>query len=150
MIEIGRLCVKISGRDSGRKCVVVETVDDSKVLIDGNTRRRKCSIKHLEPLENTIKLKKGASHSEVAGEFKKLGFDVWETKPKKSAEKPSKVRGSKKQKPAESEEKKKPEKTEKKADQKKKGQGGAGNESPEGNKAAPKENQDSVDTQKNK
>ena len=47
MIEIGRLCVKIAGRDAGKKCVVVDVVNDNTVLIDGETRRRNCNIKHL-------------------------------------------------------------------------------------------------------
>ncbi len=101
MLEPGRLCVKVAGRDAGKKCVVVDVVDKSRVLIDGETRRRKCNITHLEPLEKTIKIKKGASHSEVAGEFKKLGLQARETKPKKAGEKPKK-QGRKEKKTGES------------------------------------------------
>ena len=107
-MEIGRLCVKIAGRDAGRKCVVVDTVDDNFVLIDGDVRRRKCNIKHLEPLADTIDIKKGASHTDVAAAFKKLKLDVWETKKKEAAEKPKKVRKVKEKAPE------KPKKAEKK------------------------------------
>ncbi len=92
MIEIGRLCVKIAGRDAGSKCVVVDTIDKKSVLIDGETRRRKCNISHLEPLAEVIKIKKGASHADISKEFKKLGFEARETKPKKAAEKPKKAK----------------------------------------------------------
>ncbi|MBN1157255.1 50S ribosomal protein L14e [Candidatus Woesearchaeota archaeon] len=102
VFEIGRVCVKIAGRDSNRRCVIVDTVDDKIVLIDGDVRRRKCNVIHLEPLDSVIKIKKGASHSEVAKEFKDLGFNVWETKPRKTAERPKKVRKVK-EKPAEEE-----------------------------------------------
>ena len=95
MIELGRLCVKIAGRDSGHKCVVVDVVDDNFVLIDGDVRRRKCNVKHLEPLKDVLKLKKGASHADVASEFKKLKLPVWETKPKQKSEKPKKQRKQK-------------------------------------------------------
>ena len=43
---------------------------------------------HLEPLDEVIKIKKNASHAEVASEFKKLKLETWNTKPKKKSEKP--------------------------------------------------------------
>ncbi len=86
-MEIGRLCVKVAGRDAGRMCVVVDTLENNFVLIDGDVRRRKCNILHLEPLPEVLNLKKGASHADIAKEFKKLGIAVWETKSKKKTEK---------------------------------------------------------------
>jgi len=93
MIEIGRLCIKTAGRDAGQRCVVVDIIDDNYVLVDGGVRRKKCSISHLEPLAEKIKLKKGASHAEVAAEFKKLKLPVWERKTKEKKEKPKRLRG---------------------------------------------------------
>ena len=74
MFSVGRLCVKISGREAGRKCAIVNVIDDSLVLIDGNVRRRRCNVRHLEPLKDTIEIKKDASHGEVEAEFKKLNI----------------------------------------------------------------------------
>ncbi len=89
MYEIGRICVKIAGRDAGLKCVVVDVFDDCFVLIDGQTRRRKCNVRHLEPLKEVIKIKKNASHTEVVSEFKKFKIDInAETKPKKVTPRP--------------------------------------------------------------
>ena len=51
IFEVGRLCVKLAGRDSGKKCVVVEKVDQQYVLVDGATRRKKVNIRHFEPLD---------------------------------------------------------------------------------------------------
>ncbi len=65
MFEIGRVCVKIAGRDAGKTAVVVDNVSDDMVLIDGNVRRKKCNTKHLEPLGEILKVKKGASTTEV-------------------------------------------------------------------------------------
>ena len=96
MIEIGRLCIKIAGRDGGRKCIIVDILDKNYVLIDGDVRRRKCNILHLEPTSQKIELKKGASHEEVAKEFEKLNIPVWETKRKEKAEKPKKKRAKEK------------------------------------------------------
>ncbi|HEX7468646.1 MAG: 50S ribosomal protein L14e [Methanobacterium sp.] len=57
-IEVGRICVKIAGREAGEKCVIVEIIDDKFVEVVGTTmKNRKCNIKHLEPVEQTIEIK---------------------------------------------------------------------------------------------
>ena len=119
MIEVGRLCIKIAGRDAGKKCVVVDVLENNFVMIDGETRRKKCNIKHLEPLKETIKIKKKAPHADIVSEFHKLDIELKPKKSKKPAERPRKVR-KKKIKSTEEEEKptgtkeKKPKKEEKK------------------------------------
>ena len=66
IMESGRVCVKIAGREAGKKCVVVEVTDKQFVTIVGDgIRRRKCNIKHLEPLDNVIKIKKSADDKEI-------------------------------------------------------------------------------------
>lgn len=79
MITVGRLCMKIAGRDAGRHCLIVDVLDKRTVLIDGETRRRKCNLNHLEPLDKAAKLTKNASHYAVIEELKKLGIKVRET-----------------------------------------------------------------------
>jgi len=76
MIEIGRLCVKTAGRDAGKEALIVEVLDKNFVLIDGNTRRRKTNVDHLELLPKKAELKKGASHEEVQKALKSLGVDA--------------------------------------------------------------------------
>ncbi len=122
--------MKLAGRDAGKVCVVVDQLDKHFVLIDGNVRRRKCNMLHLEPLPDTIKIKKNAAHSEVADEFKKLKLPVWHTKPKPKTEKLQPKRKIKKEtkseksiaekskKETKSEKPKKEEKTEKKEEMK--------------------------------
>lgn len=95
MIEVGRLAVKIAGRDAGGKCVVVDVLDKNFVLIDGQVRRRKCNIIHLEPLDNIIKIKKKASHEDVIKAFRELKIEVVERKPKPKTERPRKQRKKK-------------------------------------------------------
>jgi len=113
MFEVGRLCVKTAGRDGGKKAVIINVIDAKYVMIDGETRRRKCNVSHLEPLKGVIKIKKDASHEEIKKEFEKLGWSVKDTKPKEKAEKPKKVRKAKVKAPKEKTETKKT--TEKKA-----------------------------------
>jgi len=98
MIEVGRVCVKIAGRDAGKKCVVVEMVNDTFVLIDGQTRRKKANIKHLEPTKIKIPIKKGASHLEIVKEFSKLNLEIKEKKSKKPKARPIKTRKNQKAK----------------------------------------------------
>jgi large subunit ribosomal protein L14e len=57
-IEVGRICVKIAGREAGEKCVIVEVIDDKFVEVVGTSmKNRKCNIKHLEPVDQTIEIK---------------------------------------------------------------------------------------------
>ncbi|RJQ17574.1 50S ribosomal protein L14e [Candidatus Woesearchaeota archaeon] len=92
MFDIGRMVVKIAGRDAGKKAVIVEVVNEHYVVVDGETRRRKCNVKHLEPLEQTVDLKKNASHEEITKLFASMNLTAWKTKPKPKTEKPKKVR----------------------------------------------------------
>lgn len=71
MLTVGRLCVKTAGRDAMQYCVVVEEVDSTYVLVDGNTRRKKVNRLHLEPLNKTLDVKKGASTKDVHAAFEK-------------------------------------------------------------------------------
>jgi large subunit ribosomal protein L14e len=84
MMEIGRLCMKIAGRDANNTCVVVDLLEGNYVLVDGETRRKKCNIKHLEPLNKVVKIKKGASRDEVKKVFSDLGLGFFEPKSKQA------------------------------------------------------------------
>ena len=69
-IEVGRICVKLLGRESGKKCVVVDVVDKNFALVTGpknvsGVRRRRTNVDHLEPTPETIEVKKGAADQEV-------------------------------------------------------------------------------------
>lgn len=77
-MEVGRICVKLSGREAGRKCVVVDVVDKSFVLITGpkkvtGVRRRRANVNHVEPLQDTVEIKRGASDDEVQQALKTAG-----------------------------------------------------------------------------
>jgi large subunit ribosomal protein L14e len=69
-IEVGRICVKLYGREAGRKCVIVDIIDENFVLITGpkqltGVRRRRVNIDHIEVLEKKLDISKGASDQEV-------------------------------------------------------------------------------------
>ena len=92
MIEVGRLCLKIAGRDAGKKCVIIDVLDSKFILIDGQTRRRKCNIAHIEPLDQVIKIRKNASHDLVVKSFQELKIKARTTKPKEKKDRPKKKR----------------------------------------------------------
>uniref|UniRef100_A0A7C5YUA8 Large ribosomal subunit protein eL14 n=1 Tax=Ignisphaera aggregans TaxID=334771 RepID=A0A7C5YUA8_9CREN len=78
-IEIGRICVKISGREAGRKCVIVDIIDENYVLVTGpksltGVKRRRCNINHIEILDKKIDIAKGASDEEVMKALESLGL----------------------------------------------------------------------------
>ncbi len=94
MLEVGRLCVKIAGRDAGRECVILDLVDNRFALVDGAVRRKKVNLAHLEPLDRMIEIEQNASHEKVAAVFQELGLPVWNTKPKPQTKRTAKKRKS--------------------------------------------------------
>jgi large subunit ribosomal protein L14e len=77
-IEIGRVCVKVAGREAGRKCVIIDVTDKSFALVTGpksvtGIKRRRANTNHLEPLQDKIDIKRGASDEEVTETLKSLG-----------------------------------------------------------------------------
>ena len=95
MFDIGRVCVKIAGRDAGKTCVIVETLENGFVTIDGQTRRRKCNMRHLEPTDKVLEIKSGSDHEAVKAAFAKINVEVLDTKPKKVGERPKKQKAKK-------------------------------------------------------
>jgi large subunit ribosomal protein L14e len=74
-IEVGRICVKVSGREAGKKCVIVDLTDKSFVLITGpkkvtGVKRRRVNANHIEPLQDKLDIERGASDDEVAQALK--------------------------------------------------------------------------------
>ena len=93
MISVGDLCVKTAGRDANKLCVVIDIINKTYVLVDGNTRRKKCNVKHLEPLGKNLKIKAKVRTEEILKAFnqEKLKIEKKETKKikkEKKAEKP--------------------------------------------------------------
>jgi large subunit ribosomal protein L14e len=75
MFDIGRVCMKTAGRDAGKTCVIIDVLESQMVMIDGQTRRRKCSVTHLEPLDKTVEISKNAANSEVVAALKGIGIE---------------------------------------------------------------------------
>jgi len=77
-MEVGRICVKNVGRESGKKCIIVDIVDKNFVLITGprtvsGIKRRRANINHLEPTQEKIDVNRGATDEEVTEAIKAAG-----------------------------------------------------------------------------
>lgn len=77
-IEVGRICLKLTGREAGKKCVIVDIADKNFILITGpkavsGVRRRRANINHVEPLQDKIAITRGASDEEITEALKAAG-----------------------------------------------------------------------------
>lgn len=87
-LKIGQVCTKTAGRETGQRCLVIDTVDDNFVMISGpRVKRRRCNVKHLDAMSHVLSIKKGATDEEVINILTKAGLmegiTVKKPKPKK-------------------------------------------------------------------
>ena len=77
-VEVGRICVKIAGRETGKKGVIVDVMDKSFILITGpkpvtGVKRKRANMNHILPLEDKLDIKRGASDEEVTSALTAAG-----------------------------------------------------------------------------
>jgi large subunit ribosomal protein L14e len=70
-MDVGRICVKLKGREEGSRCVIVDLVDRNYVIVTGppevtGVRRRRVNMSHLQPLDEIIEISRNASDEEIA------------------------------------------------------------------------------------
>ena len=78
-IEVGRICLKLLGREAGRKCVVVDIIDKNFILITGpqdlnGVKRRRVNVNHVEPMDMKVKIDKGDNNEAITKALKKAGL----------------------------------------------------------------------------
>ncbi len=78
-LEIGRVCMKVAGREAGKYCVVVKKVNDAFVEVTGpkiltGVKRRRANIEHLEPLEYILQINDGAADEDVVSALEKANL----------------------------------------------------------------------------
>ena len=77
-IEVGRICLKSAGRETSKKCVIVDVMDKSFVLITGpkkisGVKRKRVNINHITALQDKLDIKRGASDEEVIQKLEAAG-----------------------------------------------------------------------------
>ena len=125
-LDLGRVCLKIAGREGGKYCVIVKPAGKSKedksfVFVTGprvltGVKRRRANITHLQPTEHKLEIKEDAPDEEVIDAFEKVGLIS-----KLNLKKPSAgmLKSAKVEEAKEKKEKKKTEKKPKKKEKKK-------------------------------
>lgn len=76
--EIGSICIKKFGKDAGKKCVIIDFIDKSFILITGpktlsGIGRRRVNMRHLEPTGEEVKISSGADDKDVLNAIKVAG-----------------------------------------------------------------------------
>ncbi len=79
IVEVGRVCVKLVGREAGRKAVIVDIVDDNFVVISGpksltGVKRRRVNVRHVEVLDRKVEIPRGASDEELLKAIEEAGL----------------------------------------------------------------------------
>lgn len=100
IIEPGRVCLKIAGRDAGKRCVVLSVKGPFAEVLSARKKRR-VSIHHLEPMDLMIDIK-GSEESVL----KQMNVGKKSLTPEKKADKKSIVEKVKSAFPKKKEEKK--------------------------------------------
>ena len=77
-IEVGRICVKEAGREQGKKCVIIDVMDKSFILVTGpknltGIKRRKVNLDHVVALDDKVEVRRGASDEEITQALEAAG-----------------------------------------------------------------------------
>ena len=85
-VEVGRICMKTAGRETGKKCVIVDVMDKSFVTVTGpkkvtGVKRKRANINHLLVLQEKLDITRGASDEEVTSTLEAAGKLQDMTKP---------------------------------------------------------------------
>ena len=69
-MDVGRICLKIKGREAGMRCVIVDVIDRNYVMVSGpfertGVKRRRVNMSHLEPLDEVVEIPRNASDQEI-------------------------------------------------------------------------------------
>jgi large subunit ribosomal protein L14e len=69
-MDLGRICVKLKGREAGKRCVIVDVIDRNYVIVTGpqeltGVKRRRVNMNHLKPLNEVIEISQNVSDEEI-------------------------------------------------------------------------------------
>ncbi len=86
VLEVGRVCMKIAGREAGKYCVIIKPAGKSKdeksfVFVTGpklltGVKRRKCNIDHLKATEYKLDISENATDDQVIATYEKAGLII--------------------------------------------------------------------------
>ena len=69
-MDVGRVCVNLTGREEGKRCVIVDILDRNFVVVLGpEVRRRRVNMNHLAPLEDVLEINRNSTDEEIVSKF---------------------------------------------------------------------------------
>ena len=81
VLEIGRVCMKLVGREAGMMCVILKGTENGKdkksfVFVTGpkyltGVKRRKVNVNHVEPTQYKLEIKEDENDEEVLKAWEK-------------------------------------------------------------------------------
>ena len=75
-MDVGRVCVKLAGREVGRKCAILERIDKNFVLVAApGVKRRRCNVRHLEPTDLVLEFQ-GTGEEAVKAALEKANVSL--------------------------------------------------------------------------
>lgn len=79
LLDAGRICMKIAGREAGRYCVVLKNVNKSFVLVTGpkiltGVKRRNANVSHLEATPYKIEVTENSSDEDIVSAMQKANL----------------------------------------------------------------------------
>jgi large subunit ribosomal protein L14e len=78
-LETGRVCVKTVGREAGKVCVVLKSVNKSFALVSGpkiltGVKRRNANVNHLHPTEHKVEITEASTDDQIVSALEKSGL----------------------------------------------------------------------------
>jgi large subunit ribosomal protein L14e len=78
-LEVGRVCMKVAGREAGKYCVILKKLDNTFFLVTGpkqltGVKRRRCNVEHLEPTSYSLKIDTEAPDERVIKAYDAIGL----------------------------------------------------------------------------
>jgi large subunit ribosomal protein L14e len=69
-LDVGMVCVKMVGKEKGKRYIIVDVIDKSFVLVAGlkaspGTRRHRANVRHLKPTGERLEISREASDEEA-------------------------------------------------------------------------------------
>jgi large subunit ribosomal protein L14e len=75
ILDVGRVCMKVKGKNAGNYCVIVEKPEKNMVTIEGrDIEKTKVNILHIEPMPTILKIGKSAKRDEIIKALEKEGY----------------------------------------------------------------------------
>ncbi|MBI4894502.1 MAG: 50S ribosomal protein L14e [Candidatus Aenigmarchaeota archaeon] len=78
-LQVGRVCMKVAGRESGGYCVFLKSEGPSFGLVTGpkiltGVKRRKSNVSHLEPTQYMVDVSENSTDEQVIAALDKAGL----------------------------------------------------------------------------